>query len=482
MSNVDIKYVSASIEARAADFIAASDKIWALAETGMAEHKSAQLLCSLCEKLGFAVERGVCGMPTAFTARRGSGKPVIGFLGEYDALGGLSQRAGACAREALAEGGSGHGCGHNLLGVGALAAAYGLAEYLESNSLGGTVIFYGCPGEESGSGKAFMARDGLFSELDCALSWHPDDRSEVMSGTSNSCIQKEYIFEGVASHAAESPELGRSALDAVELMNIGAQFLREHMPSDARIHYAITDAGGLSPNVVPARAKVTYMIRSIKVRDCLALVERVDDIARGAALMTSTELSTVFIDGLANLRPNYALERVLGGAMRALGAPGFDESDFAEAAALAYSFEKSGKNPLIDDDMSDDEKAYINLMSDSGAKPLCDFSLPLRSREGPMFGSTDVGDVSQCVPTAQIRAATWPIGTPAHSWQAVSCGKSAYAHKATLFAAKTLAAAGAALVHDPELLERARAEFDRRAAEEGGYPSPLPDDAKPVNL
>lgn len=482
MSNVDIDYISALIEGRAADFIAASDEIWALAETGMAEHKSSELLCSLCEKLGFTVERGVCGMPTAFTARRGSGKPVIGFLGEYDALGGLSQSAGVCAREALAEGGSGHGCGHNLLGAGALAAAFGLAEYLNEHDMSGTVIFYGCPGEESGSGKTFMARDGLFSELDCALSWHPDDRSEVMSGTSNSCIQKEYIFEGVASHAAESPELGRSALDAVELMNIGAQFLREHMPSDARIHYAITDAGGLSPNVVPARAKVTYMIRSIKVRDCLALVERVDDIARGAALMTGTELSTVFIDGLANLRPNYSLERVLDESMRALGAPDFDESDFAEAAALAATFKNDGSQPLINADMSDDEKAYIKLMNDDGAKPLCDFALPLRSREAPMFGSTDVGDVSQCVPTAQIRAATWPIGTPAHSWQAVACGKSFYAHKAMLFAAKTLAAAGAALCFDSAALTAARAEFDRRAADDGGYPSPLPEGAKPVNL
>lgn len=481
MSNDTIKHICEYIDEKAADFIAASDEIWELAETGMAERRSAELLCALCERLGFEVERGVCVMPTAFTARWGAGAPTIGFLGEYDALSGLSQRANAVERDALTEGGCGHGCGHNLLGVGSLAAAYGLKEHLAKSGASGTVIFYGCPGEESGSGKAFMARDGLFAELDCALSWHPDDRNEVMSGTSNSCIQKIYAFEGVASHAAEAPELGRSALDAVELMNVGVQFLREHMPPDARIHYSISDAGGLSPNVVQASAAATYMIRSVKVRDCLALVKRVNDIARGAALMTDTRPTTTFIDGLANLVPNFTLERTLGGAMRALGSPDFGADDMSAAASLAATLDKNGAKPLICDEMSEDEKLYIRRMSGEGSKPLCDFTLPLRSRETPMFGSTDVGDVSQRVPTAQIRAATWPVGTPAHSWQAVACGKSSFAHKGMLFAAKVLAAAGAALAADPVPLAKARDEFERRMSENGGYICPLPADARPTN-
>ena len=215
------------------------------------------------------MESGICGIPTAFSASFGSGRPVIGILAEYDALSGLSQKGGALEREEAVPGGCGHGCGHNLLGAGALAAALGVKDYLERTKRPGTVVLYGCPGEEGGAAKAFMARENLWRDLDAALTWHPDDANEVVTGSSNSCIQTQYFFTGVAAHAAGDPERGRSALDAVELMNIGVQFLREHMSSRARIHYAITDAGGRSPNVVQPRASVLYMVRSNRVAEAV---------------------------------------------------------------------------------------------------------------------------------------------------------------------------------------------------------------------
>ena len=230
------------------------------------------------------------GIDTAFSAEFGNGSPRIGILAEYDALSGLSQEAGSLERKELISGGCGHGCGHNLLGAGALGAALGVKAYLEKTGHPGTVILYGCPGEEGGAAKAFMARDGLWKSLDAALTWHPQDVNEVRTGSSNSCIQIQYKFTGVASHAAQAPELGRSALDAVELMNIGVQFLREHMSTRARVHYAITDTGGLSPNVVQPKASVLYMIRSNHVGEAVQLQERVDKIAQGAALMTDTRV------------------------------------------------------------------------------------------------------------------------------------------------------------------------------------------------
>ena len=265
-----------------------SDKIWDYAELSLREYKSGELYAKVLKEEGFTVEYPFDNIETAFRASYGSGKPVIGILGEYDALSGLSQKAGATEREELVTGGCGHGCGHNMLGAGSMAAAFAVKKYLEKKGEGhGTVIFYGCPGEEGGASKAFMARDGVWKELDAAITWHPSDVNQVTSGTCNSCIQTEYIFKGVASHAAGAPEFGRSALDAVEVMNMGVQFLREHMPDSARIHYAITDAGGNSPNVVQPHARVLYMVRSMLAKDALALQARVDKIAQAAAMMTS---------------------------------------------------------------------------------------------------------------------------------------------------------------------------------------------------
>jgi len=331
-----------TIEEKKSLIVDIADKVWEFAELSLQEFKSAAAYCEALEKEGFDVERGTCNIETAFAASYGHGRPYIGILAEYDALSGLSQEGGLIERKEKNAGGNGHGCGHNLLGAGAFAAALGIKAYLEQNDVSGTVILYGCPGEEGGAAKAFMARDGLWKKLDAALTWHPEDVNEVATGSSNSCIQTQYKFTGIASHAAGAPEKGRSALDAVELMNIGVQFLREHMSDKARIHYAITDAGGCSPNVVQPRASVLYMVRSNHVAEAVELQKRVDKIAEGAALMTETTYEKKFIDGLADTVSNFALERVLYKNFEELGVPKYTEEENAYADALAETYDSSG--------------------------------------------------------------------------------------------------------------------------------------------
>ena len=281
-----IKY----LEERSSDFYALSDKIWGNAEIRFQEKESVNDYVAFLEKEGFSVEVGLAGLKTSFKAVWGSGKPVIGFLGEYDALPGLSQKAGVAVKESICGNGNGHGCGHNLLGVGALMGAVGYKHYLETEGKKGTVIYFGCPAEEGGSGKTFMAREGCFNDLDCALSWHPADMNMMPPGPVLANDSIRYSFTGKASHAAAAPEKGRSALDALELMTIGVHFLREHMPSSARIHYAITDTGGISPNIVQAHASALYQIRAPYAPELASLYERVNNIARGGALMTDTEV------------------------------------------------------------------------------------------------------------------------------------------------------------------------------------------------
>lgn len=326
------------IDQNASLFTDVSDKIWEYAELSLMEFQSAELYCKVLKDAGFEVETPVAGIKTAFKAIYGSGKPVIGILAEYDALSGLSQIGGATERKELVPNGCGHGCGHNMLGAGAMAAAFAVKKYLEDGH-SGTVIFYGCPGEEGGAAKAFMARDRIWKELDAALTWHPSSVNQVTSGTCNTCIQVEYKFTGVASHASGAPELGRSALDAVELMNVGVQFLREHMPDSARIHYAITDAGGNSPNVVQPHAQVLYMVRSQLAKDALALEKRVDKIAEGAALMTETSVKKRFIDGCSNTVPNKVLETLLWKNFNEVGVPTYTKEEEEYAKAIISSYE-----------------------------------------------------------------------------------------------------------------------------------------------
>ena len=349
--------------------------------------------------------------------------------------------------------------------------------YLEQNDVSGTVILYGCPGEEGGAAKAFMARDGLWKKLDAALTWHPEDVNEVATGSSNSCIQTQYKFTGIASHAAGAPEKGRSALDAVELMNIGVQFLREHMSDKARIHYAITDAGGCSPNVVQPRASVLYMVRSNHVAEAVELQKRVDKIAEGAALMTETTYEKKFIDGLADTVSNFALERVLYKNFEELGVPKYTEEENAYADALAETYDSSGV-PGVAAENDENAKEQVEKLQKEYGHAMNGFLTPLYQKDAFKAGSTDVGDVSWLTPTAQIHVAAWPNGCPGHSWQNVSCDRTEIGHKAAVHAGKVIAATAIDLIEDTSLLDEARAEFEKRTKD--GFVCPIPADAVPV--
>ncbi len=435
-----------------------ADYIWDNPELAFAEYKSAGALIQALKDEGFTVEENLAGIPTAFSGRFGSGGPVIGILGEFDALSGLGQTAGATRPEPDGRT-AGHGCGHNLLGVGSLGAAMAAKRFLETAGRPGTVVYYGCPGEEGGSGKAFMARDGVFDELDAALCWHPKDETKVRTARSLANDQVLYRFDGCAAHAAAAPEQGRSALDAVELMNIGVNFLREHMIPEARIHYAITDSGGISPNVVQPHAEALYLIRAPHNAQVQALYARVNDIARGAALMTGTAESHAFIKACSNIVTNTAMQRDLQRIMEEILPPAPDDAAVAYAKALTLE-------SLMDSKDSDPEQ------------PLCLGVKPYSEREKWTFGSTDVGDVSWVCPTAQILAGIWAKGTPGHSWQATAQGKSAYAHSMTRYAAKILGAEAVELLVNPELLAAAKAEHRDKVGPKG-YESPIPANVRP---
>ncbi len=480
------KTIINEIDRKAGEITDLADRIWEYAELSLQETASAALYVKLLTAEGFEVTAGNNEIPTAFIASYGSGGPRIGILAEYDALSGLSQERGAAEHKERIPGGNGHGCGHNLLGAGAFAAALGVKKYLEEHPGKGTVLLYGCPGEEAAASKAFMARDGVWKELDAALTWHPEDCSEVAVGSTNACIQNLYRFYGTAAHASGNPDKGRSALDAVELMNIGVQFLREHMEDGARIHYAITNSGGVSPNVVQARADVLYFVRSPHVADALKLQARVDKIAEGAALMTETSFTKEFIDGLADTVPNHALERVLFRNFEAVGVPQYTPEERALADQIGATVPGSGAVsedaaalcvPGLGSAVDSAYRAEARRMVLASESCMNEFLLPLYTGEVFRAGSTDVGDVSWECPTAQIHVAAWPNGTPGHSWQNVSCGGTVLGHKAALTAGKVLACAAAELFEDPALLKEARAEFEEKMLELGGYQCPVPEGA-----
>ena len=467
------------LEKNAGLFTALSDYIWENPELSLKEYRSAAAYIRILKENGFEVKENLGGIGTAFSGSFGRGRPVIAFLGEFDALSGMSQEKNSAACSPLVPGGAGHGCGHNLLGAGSLAAAFALKEYLSESQREGTVVFYGCPGEEGGAAKAFLARDGEWKKLDAVLTWHPSDVNEVVTGTNNSCIQVLYEFDGTAAHAAGDPENGRSALDAVELMNTGVQYLREHMASDCRVHYAITDTGGVSPNVVQAHAGVLYMVRANKVKDSKKLLKRVDKIAQGAALMTETAGRRTFIDGTAELVPNFTLEELLYENFRQIPLPEYtsEEKELAEAIKASCPVQPA---PGIGARFDPGIHRMLCKMTDGGKRALNDFLIPLVHSEGFVPGSTDVGDVSFQVPAAQIHAAAFVSGAPGHSWQNVSCGGGSIGHKALLLAAKVLACSAADLYEQPELLKKAREEFEERTKE--GYISPIEPEAVPTAL
>lgn len=465
------------IDKTANEILEASDEIWGCAETAFLETKSMKVLCDLLRKEGFEVEEGTAGVATAFKGTFGSGKPVIGFLGEYDALSGLNQEAGIAEKKAFNAGAPGHGCGHNMLGTASLSAAIGVKKYLEETGKSGTVIYFGCPGEEGGSGKAFMAKGGAFDGLDAAITWHPGDITRADTGSSLANYQVAYKFYGTSAHAGGAPHLGRSALDALELMNMGVQFLREHVIPEARIHYAITNTGGYSPNVVQPYAEVLYLIRAPKNRQVEEIYQRVNKIAEGAAHMTETRVEIDFVKGCSNLISNKVIAKKLWENLKELGAPEYTDEEMALAKAIHESVGESCYESLekLAKDLDKEEKKRV--LGHKG-EIMYQFVAPFVEKGAMSFGSTDVGDVSWNCPTAQAYVATWAAGTPGHSWQIVAQGKSGLAHKGLLYAAKAMAGAAIDMYEDPAVIKAAKEDM-LETLDGDTYLCPIPDGCKP---
>ncbi len=456
------------VDAKREPFIALSDRIFDMPEIAYQERRSAAEHRAMLEAQGFRVIDAPAGIPTAVIGEAGEEGPVVAILGEYDALPGLSQKAGATAHDPVEDGGHGHGCGHNMLGSAALLAATAVKDWLAAKGVKARVRYYGCPAEEGGAAKTYMVREGLFDDVAAAITWHPASFTSVDDARSLANTRIDFTFHGKAAHAAGAPELGRSALDAVELMNIGVNYMREHMPDDARVHYAYLDAGGIAPNVVQARATVRQLIRARDLPGLADLVKRVKAIAEGAALMTGTRVESRVHSAVSNLIGNRPLEEAMQAQLDALGPVPFDAEDEAFARAMRAA--------ITDDDV---EAAYRRIGQEPVYdKPLADFVAPLaRVPEGGM-GSTDVGDVSWATPTVQARVATCAVGTPFHTWQLTAHGKSGIAHKGLVHAAKVMAGTARMLIEDPALRDAARSDLDRRLARTP-YACPLPAEARP---
>jgi len=444
-----------------------SDRIWAYAEVGLQEHRSAQDQEEYLRQAGFEITSGVAGMPSAFVASWGEGAPVIGFLGEYDALPGISQKPQPTKEEYKA-GAPGHGCGHNLLGVAALAAAVALKEELAAAGIPGTVRYYGCPAEETLVGKVFMVKDGLFRDVDAALTWHPGTTNAVWNNSSNAMNSVKFTFHGRTAHAAGDPHNGRSALDAVELMNIGANYLREHIVEKARLHYVITDGGG-EPNVVPAHAQVWYYMRAPERHQVDEIYARLMDIAKGAALMTGTTFDFTFLAGCYNYLPSLAINRLAQKHMEALGAPQWTAEELEFARVMNESFAPGQKEATLKAGKAPKE-LFTQMINDT--------VVPWRQDEPPMAGSTDVGDVSWVTPTGQFATACGVLGQPGHSWQVTACSGMSIGHKGMLFAAQVMALSALDLVTDPAELKAARDEW-AAAVSEAPYVTPIPEGVEP---
>ncbi|MGB5891282.1 MAG: amidohydrolase [Thermoanaerobaculia bacterium] len=421
-----------------------NQSIWSHPELGLQEHHAASELIRFLEQAGFEVERGVAGMPTAFVATAGSGEPVIGILAEYDALPGMSQ-ATVPRREPRTDAPSGseadigHACGHSVYGTASAGAAAAAWHAARQAGLPGTIRLYGTPAEETGIGKVFMQRAGLFDDLDAALEWHSSDRTQASFDSSKAMVNVKFRFAGLAAHASRSPHQGRSALDAVELMSVGVNFLREHLRDDARIHYVITDGGG-QPNVVPPRAEVWYYVRADDHAYVEYVFERVREIARGAALMTRTDLEERIDTDVFEILPNRPLAEVLHRQLTRVGPPDFDAAE-REFARLTQA-----------------------TLADPPSEPLATSIEPLADEPTVGPASSDVGNVSWAVPTGGINVATQTLGAPGHSWQIVACTGMSIGEKGMIVAARTLAGATLELLASPETLERARSDFETRRA------------------
>jgi aminobenzoyl-glutamate utilization protein B len=445
-----------------------SDRVWDTPETVFDEFASVAEHTAELKRQGFRVFENYTGIPTAVMAEAGEGGPVIAILGEYDALPGLSQEANIAEQRPLAAGTPGHGCGHNLLGAGALLAAAAVKDYLAANGMQGRVRYYGCPAEEGGAAKGFMVRDGAFDDVDIAISWHPAAFNGVTEPASLANTFIDFEFFGRTSHASAAPHIGRSALDAAELMNVGVNYMREHMPQDARIHYAYLDVGGTAPNVVQGKAKLRYVVRARDLNEMWPLLARVRKIAEGAALMTETKVTERVISAMSNLMGNTPLELAMQETLERLGPPPFDDAD--------YDFARQIQSSLGPDDVTAACRRFG--ATESPGVPLHSAILPYGRAGERLMGSTDVGDVSWVVPTVQARVASQAIGTPGHSWQVTAQGKSPLAHKGMVTAAKAMAGVAVDAILNPALIVQAKADLAKRTAG-GGYVCPIPKDVQP---
>lgn len=463
-----------SVAAHSAEIIGLNDEIWDYSEIGFHVECSADALQKKAEDAGFIVQRGLAQIPDALVAEYGSGRPVIGILAEYDALSGLSQERGCPTHNPRAQGAPGHGCGHCSLAAGAFGAAVAVKDFLSSAQIPGTVKLYGCPAEENGWAKTFMARDGYFNDLDAALTWHPQTHNFVVERSSLAVISLRLRFTGVPAHAAGDPEKGRSALDACELMNVGVNYLREHVISDARIHYAYLDAGGTAPNVVQSQAALHYFVRAPLSTQALEIAERVKDVAKGAAIMTGTKVQIEVLSGMSNLVMNDTLNQLLYEAFLAVGGPKFDAQD----KALAAKFYRE----LLPQQKATAEQEWKRRYGQTHSlhdAPLFEDINVYRTPETILVdpGSTDVGDVSYLTPTAQINVAAACAGTSLHSWNMTGQAATSIAHKAALKASEVLALAAATLFERPDLLQKAREELQSITG--GEYPCPILKDTVP---
>ena len=463
--------IIALVEERRDAYTAMSDEIWGYAEPRFQEEKSSKLQQEYLKSRGFFFLSDLAGEETAFIAEFGSGKPIIAFLGEFDALSALQQEADKTERSPIPGMENGHGCGHHLLGTGSVAAVDALKTYMEKYNLQGTIRYYGCPAEENAGGKAYLVRDGYFDDCDIALTWHPFAINKAMKGGYHLAnFRAFFTFHGISAHAAGSPELGRSALDAVEVMDIGVNFMREHMIDAARVHGAITNSGGIAPNVIPSEAQILYAIRAPKVTQVKQLYDRMCDIAKGAALITGTTVDVKQVAAYSDIINNDTLNDMIQESLEKVIPVGYTEEELEYARKfqeVTTSLDKEGLKAMAAD----------LGKKDMLPNPLWDFIVDKNTRYGG-GGSSDVGDVSWKVPTGQVYTSCYAAGTAMHSWQATAQGKSSIAHKGMLAASKVMACVGAELLMNPEKVEQAKADWKAELNGEE-YPNPLPAGAKP---
>jgi aminobenzoyl-glutamate utilization protein B len=451
------KQVEKLVDENAANWKQVSKQIWDYAELGYHENKSSKLLQEQLKAAGFTLQSGVADEPTAFIASYGQGKPVIAILGEFDALPGLSQKAGDALRDPVVPGAPGHGCGHNLLGSGAALAVVSVKQYMAANHIAGTLRYYGTPAEEGGSGKVYMVRDGFFKDVDVVLHWHPGDRNSVNNGGMLAVMSAKFTFHGIAAHAAMAPERGRSALDAVMLMGNGIEFLREHIPSNSRVHYIITK-GGVAPNIVPDLAQMDLMARNPSNSTLAGIWERILKISQGAALMTGTTVEVTDVGSDANIIGNDALAPVAQKNLEEVG---------------GYTMDDAQKKFALDLQKTLGLETVPSLDLTREVQPLKPFD------PNAPAASTDAGDVSWNVPTIGFSAATFVPGVAAHTWQATASTGMSIGQDGMVIASKALALTAIDLFAKPELVEAAKTDFAKKMAGKK-YQSPIPAGQKPL--